>query len=158
MRYTHVLLTHDGSELSDSAVEHAEAIANAFQAKVTVLRVTETVGEVMVHMAPTTLESAGPIVADVAEDVVASERATAERDIEAVAALLATSAASAVETLVKEGAPGSVIVDTAVEIGADLIVMATHGRSGLSRAVMGSVADHVLHNAPCPVLLCRATD
>jgi len=53
MLYTHVLLTHDGSELSDRAVEHAEAIANAFQSQVTVLRVTETVGEVMVHMAPT---------------------------------------------------------------------------------------------------------
>jgi len=36
--------------------------------------------------------------------------------------------------------------------------MATHGRTELSRVVMGSVADHVLHNAPCPVLLCRVTD
>lgn len=158
MLYTHVLLTHDGSELSDRAGEHAEAIANAFQSQVTVLRVTETIGEVMVHMAPTSMEGAGPLVADVAETVVATEHATAERDVEAVAAMLATSVASSVDTLIKEGAPGPTIVEAAIEIGADLIVMATHGRTGLSRVVMGSVADHVLHNAPCPVLLCRVTD
>src|SRR3954464_15967104 len=109
MPYTHILLTHDGSELSDRAVGHAEAIASAFQSRVTVLRVTETVGEVMVHMAPTSMEGGGALVADVAENVVASEHASAERDVEAVAALLATSAASAVDTLIKEGAPGPAI-------------------------------------------------
>lgn len=50
------------------------------------------------------------------------------------------------------GSPGNSIVDVAKECHADLIVMGTHGRSGLSRLILGSVAEHVLRHAPCPVL------
>ena len=50
------------------------------------------------------------------------------------------------------GSPGSAIVALAEECQADLIVMGTHGRSGLSRLLMGSVAEYVLRHAPCPVL------
>lgn len=47
------------------------------------------------------------------------------------------------------------IVALATEIGADLIVMASHGRTGLSRLLMGSVAESVMRMAPCPVLIVR---
>lgn len=59
------------------------------------------------------------------------------------------------KTLIKEGDEASAIVDTAVEEEVDLIVMASHGRSGFSRWVLGSVAERVLRTAPCPVLLMR---
>lgn len=49
------------------------------------------------------------------------------------------------------------IVDRAKAIGADLIVMGTHGRSGLSHLLMGSVAEKVLRGAPCPVMVVRDT-
>jgi nucleotide-binding universal stress UspA family protein len=49
-----------------------------------------------------------------------------------------------------------VIVDTARDHGCDLIVMGTHGRSGVSRLVLGSVAEEVLRKAPCPVLAVKA--
>ncbi len=58
-------------------------------------------------------------------------------------------------TEVVNGDEASVIVDTASEKGVDLIVMSTHGRSGLSRWVMGSITERVLHEAPCPVLVIR---
>jgi universal stress protein A len=48
--------------------------------------------------------------------------------------------------------PAQAIVDYAVECGADLIVLGTHGRSGVSRMLMGSVAERVVRTAPCPVL------
>ena len=48
------------------------------------------------------------------------------------------------------------ITELADEESVDLIVMCTHGRSGLSRLVFGSVAGHVLHDAPCPVFLVKA--
>jgi len=48
-----------------------------------------------------------------------------------------------------------VIEETAAEIGADLIVMGTHGRRGVSRLLLGSVAESVARTAPCPVLLVR---
>lgn len=54
------------------------------------------------------------------------------------------------------GDPTDEIVRAAVEIGADLVVMGTHGRTGLSRLLMGSVAEQVLRRARCPVLLTRA--
>jgi len=55
------------------------------------------------------------------------------------------------------GDPASEIVRVAEEAPADLIVMGTRGRTGLSRIVMGSVAEHVLRRAPCPVLTVKAT-
>lgn len=53
------------------------------------------------------------------------------------------------------GEPASGIVKRAIEIGADTIVMGTHGRSGFKRLFMGSVAEHVLRSAPCPVVIIR---
>jgi universal stress protein A len=61
-------------------------------------------------------------------------------------------------TEVRDGAPGSEIVKAAVDYGADLIVMATHGRSGLPHLVLGSVAEHVIRHARCPVLAVRANE
>ncbi len=60
-----------------------------------------------------------------------------------------------VETKIIEGDAASAIVDTVVNENVDLIVMSTHGRSGLSRWVMGSVTERVFRHAPCPVLALR---
>ncbi|MBV8139131.1 MAG: universal stress protein [Deltaproteobacteria bacterium] len=59
------------------------------------------------------------------------------------------------QVVVKSGDPAETIVRVAQELGADLIVMATHGRRGLSHLVMGSVAERVLREAPCLVLTKR---
>ncbi len=56
------------------------------------------------------------------------------------------------EFVLKEGDPGSEIIHLAEELACDLIVMGTHGRSGLDRLLLGSVAGKVLRRAPCPVL------
>ncbi|HEY7423522.1 MAG TPA: universal stress protein [Gemmataceae bacterium] len=60
-----------------------------------------------------------------------------------------------VEHRLEYGEPESVILRTAHEIGADLIVMGTHGRTGLRRLLMGSVAEHVVRKASCSVLTVR---
>lgn len=60
------------------------------------------------------------------------------------------------ERRLEEGDPVGEILRVAREIGASLIVLGTHGRTGLSRLLMGSVAEQVVRNAPCPVL--TATD
>jgi nucleotide-binding universal stress UspA family protein len=57
--------------------------------------------------------------------------------------------------LLKDNDAGEAIVDASVRLGCDLIVMSTHGITGVRRAVLGSVADHVVRNARVPVLLCR---
>jgi universal stress protein A len=53
------------------------------------------------------------------------------------------------------GPPADVIVEFAIKLRADLIVMVTHGRRGLARLVEGSIAEKVLRHAPCPVLAVR---
>jgi nucleotide-binding universal stress UspA family protein len=60
-----------------------------------------------------------------------------------------------VETIVIEGVPFAEIIKKAREYKVDLIVLGTHGRTGLSHAIMGSVAEKVVRKAPCPVLTIR---
>lgn len=59
------------------------------------------------------------------------------------------------QVLLRTGDARDVINHTATELGADLIVMATHGRRGVTRALLGSVAESVVRTAPCPVLTVR---
>jgi nucleotide-binding universal stress UspA family protein len=57
---------------------------------------------------------------------------------------------------VETGIPGPTIVQKAMEWSADVIVIASHGRTGIPRALFGSVAEEIMRNAPCPVLVVRA--
>jgi nucleotide-binding universal stress UspA family protein len=58
----------------------------------------------------------------------------------------------------EEGSASEVILRRARQLGVDFIAMTTHGRSGVDRVVFGSVADEVLHWAPCPVFMVRAQE
>jgi nucleotide-binding universal stress UspA family protein len=60
------------------------------------------------------------------------------------------------QNFVQTGIPGPTIVKTAKEWSADIIVIASHGRTGVPRALFGSVAEEVMRTAPCPVLVVRA--
>ena len=66
--------------------------------------------------------------------------------------LAACSAADSVETCIRDGEPAETIRNRAEEIEADLIAMGTRGNSGVTRILLGSVAERVLRTAPCPVL------
>jgi universal stress protein A len=61
-----------------------------------------------------------------------------------------------VDFLIWEGEPGESIVAAAEAEGADLIVVGSHGRGAVGRFLIGSVSDHVVRNAPCPVLVVRS--
>ena len=63
--------------------------------------------------------------------------------------------AAPVETHIRPGPPASEIVAMAKELNVDIIVIATHGRTGLKHVLLGSVAEHVIRRAPCPVLVVR---
>jgi nucleotide-binding universal stress UspA family protein len=58
-------------------------------------------------------------------------------------------------TLLRTGQPHTEIVEAARELGADLIVLSTHGHTGLTHALLGSTAEKVVRHAPCPVLVVR---
>lgn len=76
------------------------------------------------------------------------------RDLQAILEDL-QEAGVAVEYVAEHGPPERVVAHVAEQRRADLIVMGTHGRTGLSRVLMGSVAEHVVRTAPCPVLTVR---
>ncbi len=64
----------------------------------------------------------------------------------------------AVKTMVRTGSPVSEIIDVAKELKADLIVISTHGHTGLKHVLLGSVAENVVRHAPCPVFVVRVRE
>jgi nucleotide-binding universal stress UspA family protein len=62
-----------------------------------------------------------------------------------------------VEALVREGYPATVIIEEAESQGADLVVIGTHGHTGLKHLLLGSIAERVVQKAPCPVLTVKTT-
>ena len=89
------------------------------------------------------------------EAIIEEEQQSAADD--AIAELISSLglSAEAVERRVEHGDAGSVICAVAEDIGADVVVIGSHGKGFLKRVLMGSVSHHVLHHAPCPVLLLR---
>jgi nucleotide-binding universal stress UspA family protein len=90
------------------------------------------------------------------QSVYDAQRRWAEETLEARAAVLRQRRIKA-SCRLQAGVPFEVIVKIADEERADMIVMGTHGRSGLNRVLLGSVAERVIRLAPCPVLTVRQT-
>jgi nucleotide-binding universal stress UspA family protein len=136
-----VLVPIDFSNLSRAAVECAVALAGPARAEITAVFVLPSVA----HAAG---ETAAGSCADEADDNMMS--AIAE-DVEEFLRPART-AGLPVRVSVKRGDTVAQILEQARETEADVIVMATHGRWGVERWVLGSVLDGVLRKAPCPIL------
>jgi nucleotide-binding universal stress UspA family protein len=131
-----ILHPTDFSENSAHAFELACALARDFEARLLVLYVAEPV-----VVAAAELPMILPVVVDTGEEARVQLEALRPND-----------PIIRVEHLYREGDPAGEILCAAEECHADLIVMGTHGRSGISRLLLGSVAEAVLRKAPCPVL------
>lgn len=136
-----LLVATDFSECAEQALDYAVALAGALGAKLHLLHVivipAMAIPEVGVAVTNTLIEST------VQEQQAALDKSAARH------------AAAGIETLLRTGDARDMIVDVAREIGADLIVMGTHGRRGVRRALIGSIAESVVRTAPCPVLTTR---
>ena len=141
--YKHLLIATDGSDLAKKAVDQAFALAKAIGATVTVVTVTEPWASVaygeMAYGFP--IEEYEKAAAQTAETVL-----SAARD-------LATKAGVPCETLHVTNFPAEGIVETAESKGCDVVVLASHGRRGIARAVLGSQASRVLTLSKVPVLV-----
>jgi nucleotide-binding universal stress UspA family protein len=133
----HILLVPtDLSDHSLVALKYAEEIAEIFDAKVIVLSVIE-------HDGPESRRSVHP------EDVLRKD----ELHRKLLSLMLDRKIShDKVAIVIRHGAASSMIVEAARELKADLVVMSTHGRTGLRHIMMGSVAETVVRHAPCPVL------
>ncbi|MBI4591539.1 MAG: universal stress protein [Candidatus Rokubacteria bacterium] len=144
--YERVLVPLDGSPVAEAILPFIEQIAGPLDMEIVLLRVVPLSSADVVAMA----EHAG-----------AGEPILKELDAQAyLEPLVATLKAKGVRAgaRVRIGDPSIEIAAAAKEIGADLIAMTTHGRSGLGRLLFGSVAEAVLRSAPIPVFLMRVTE
>lgn len=144
---TKILVPMDFSPHADRAFGYATALARRLGAELLLVHVVEDPYASGAWGA----EGYVPNVAELLQELIAGT----ERQL---ATLKETEAAQglAVKTAVVTGRPAQSIIERAASEGCDLIVMGTHGRTGLSHAVMGSVAERVLRKASCPVLTVRA--
>jgi universal stress protein A len=142
MEIHHILAPTDFSEYSKQAVECARELAQKFGAKLLLLHVVE--------LPPYLDEGFVPARTGLLEDL----QRQASLDLAQVL-LEAQGAKVEISRQVVVGIPYRTIVEVAAAEKVDLIVMATHGRTGLSHLVMGSVAERVVRTAPCPVLTIR---
>ncbi len=148
--YSKTLVPLDGSELAECVLPHLESIATGCGVgEVTLLRVVE----------PEALPAAydegyTTSVADFKRAQV-ERKAAAEKYLKDLVGRLKHGSAN-VKTVVVSGKPADSIADYATKHSMDLIIIATHGRSGVSRWFLGSVADRIVRSACVPVLMVRA--
>jgi nucleotide-binding universal stress UspA family protein len=146
MAIKRILVPVDFSMDSLNALNHARDFAKRFDAELLILHVIEPT-----YFADASdLHVASPGLATLLEE----QRRIANAQTERIGADLQR-AGQRFRTLVQRGAPAQVIVDTAKSSGTDMIVMATHGRTGPAHMLMGSVADKVVRSAHCLVLTVR---
>ena len=144
-----ILVATDGSQLADKALAYALDLAKKAQAKVTVATVSE-------------MWSAGDIANKVqtghfkAVEEFEKHAADAAKNILQHAQEVAGKGDVRIETMhIPDAQPAEGIIKAADEIGADLIVMASHGRRGLGKLFLGSQAQEVLTLSKVPVLICK---
>lgn len=147
--YARILVATDGSELGGKGLAHGLRLAAALGAPVVVLTVTE----------PWTpaFDDALALSADPAlqEQYRQGCVQTAQHILEAAAAQAAAAGVACTTVHVADGYPSQAIVAAVAEYGADLVVMASHGRSGLGRVLLGSQTRAVLSHLAVPVLVVR---
>jgi nucleotide-binding universal stress UspA family protein len=142
---THVLCPVDFSEFTDRALMHAATMAKWYGARLTALHVFASVG--MADVIPTAgVAAPAPVTIN---DL--TERGLFEGLRKHVDSLNLDTPA---DVVIRE-APDVAheVIERASELGVDFIVMGSHGRSGLERLILGSVAEHVLRHAKCPVMV-----
>jgi universal stress protein A len=146
--FTRILVPTDFSESSDAALDHARAIADKFHSTLHVLHVIDPNFETAALSSEAyfghPMGNYELLVAD-AQSKLSHRVYPADR------------ARYGATTEVMTGMSADTIVDFADDQQIDLIVMGTHGRTGLAHLLMGSVAEQVVRKAPCPVLTVRKT-
>ena len=146
----------DGSELAELVLPHVARLASGLGLPVTLLQITPPEEEYYRYaamgpgLAPAPMPSA-PSIAELVQEAVREGSAY----LEEVKSRLIGEGVQSVDTEVTLGTPADVIVDRVSDNGG-LVAMTTHGRSGVGRMMLGSVAERVIRQSGCPVLVVRA--
>ena len=148
--YKKIMVPLDGSELAECAIPHLETIAKGQPpAEVIIIQAVEPIS-IPIGFEISKLGSLAEV-----EKFETHQKTTAERYLKEVVARLAGSGVKARAEIVY-GKAGEALTDFAEKNNIDLVIMASHGRSGISRWTWGSVADRLLRSLRAPVLIVRA--
>jgi nucleotide-binding universal stress UspA family protein len=148
--FKHILLATDGSKLSETAAKQAIDIGRAFGAKLTAVHV---VGNY--HLAP---ENEGFMMSELPSRKKRFEEELAAHAKEILVAVKESAQQAGVEcdsVAAASDAPYEMIIEQAIKLNCDLIVMASHGRRGIQGILLGSETQKVLTHSKIPVLVCR---
>jgi len=137
--YRNILIGYDGSKFSDAALEEAIRLAKASDGRITVVCAVERNLE---------MEAMAPELERKLEE-------KAEEDLQRAAAIIEKAGVECSREEVTVDSPYKAVVAAAKRRENDLIVLGTHGRTGLERLLMGSTAERVIGHAPCNVLIVR---
>lgn len=142
-----ILFPTDFSKSSDYALQYAISIATAFKAKLYILHVIEGAHR----------EDYFLVLTLTSEEIEKKLKEEAQKNLEK---LVSKNLSQEIEfeTSVKSGTPFVEIIRAAKQESIDLIVMSSHGKSGISEILIGSVAERVMRKAPCPVLVVKPKD
>lgn len=143
--FQHILVPVDGSETAHKAVEKAAGLASAYGSTVTVIYVID----------PYPFTGLGSDFAYGQAEYLSAASAEAKEATEAAQALLSQAGVKVTTQVVEAHTIWRGILETAKTLGADLIVMGSHGRRGVEKVVLGSVAQRVLSHAHLSVLVVR---
>jgi nucleotide-binding universal stress UspA family protein len=149
--YHRIVVALDGSQVAERVLPYVEPLAEKFGSTLVLLRTA-------VPPSPSVLAAEGAVgVVESIEESFAQDQRDAAAYVGAIARDVRARGHN-VQTECPDGDPAEQVLLCATELEADLIAMTTHGRGGLGRLVLGSVADAVVQRAPCPVLLVRVDD
>ena len=140
---SNILVPLDGSALSESALPPAMSLAQKFEGHIILLRVVDVPREITLSSPVEWRIEAQEQAYEISENYLKGREAELRKK------------GFNVSILVHDTSPAKNIIDTAAKMSMDVIVMSTHGRGGIARWAVGSVADKVARHSPCPVLLVR---
>jgi nucleotide-binding universal stress UspA family protein len=143
MSTQHILVPIDFSAYADRALDFAMALASKLPARLTLLHV--------IHIIPLGLAEGG---APLPYTYIETLEAEVQQSLETYSKRVQEVGLDC-DTMVMHGIPFQSIIDVARDKQVDLIIMGTHGRTGLKHILLGSVAEKVVRLAPCPVLITR---
>jgi nucleotide-binding universal stress UspA family protein len=147
--YKNILIATDGSELATQGLSHGLKLAGALKSPVTIVTITELWASLDMAQSfsksnPNPIEKYEKFVADESHKILASAKVEAKAQ-----------GVSCECVHVADRHPAEGILETATSKSCDLIVMASHGRRGLKKVFLGSVANEVMGNSNVPVLIVR---
>ena len=151
--YANILLSTDGSDVAKKGLEQGIALAKALNAKVTIITVSEPLPAIAYGSAAA---SGWVLPQGEIDQFDAASKASADQILSDARAMAEKAGITPNLLYVPSAHPATAIIEAAKSRGCDLIVMASHGRRGVRKLLLGSQASEVLANGTVPVLVVRA--